>query len=121
MRILESLVEQSTLFAALVTPTPNWEAFDSDQLEIIWATTDYNTMSQAPKEIVPPHTSLICSRWDPFTILEGPGLYPPIVPQQQLGGSPSSQVNGAYYDTMAFSGVSPFTSFFDGGGTSFGG
>jgi len=121
LQILERLVKQSAVSAALVTPTPDWEAFDSDQLEIIWATTDYNTMSQAPKEIVPPHPSLVYSPWDPFTVLEGSGLYPPIVPQQQLGRSPSSPANRAYYNTMAFSGVSPFTSFFDGGETSFGG
>lgn len=120
LRMLESLVKQSALSAELITATPNWASFDSEQLETIWATIDYNTMSQAPKERKVLLPSACHSALDAIKGLEGFGTFPITTTQPNpLGSALHGDVD--YYDTMEFTKMSPFASFFDGGGTSFGG
>ena len=118
--MLENLVKQSPLSAELITATPNWASFDSEQLETIWATIDYNTMSQAPKESKALLPYACHSAWDTIKGLERFGTFPTTTTQPDLLGS-TLHGDVDCYDTMAFTKMSPFASFFDGGGTSFGG
>ncbi len=120
MLSLEKLAEQSKLSATLLTHNPEWAALDSEQLEKLRATVDYNTMSQAPKDSKQAHKSTGFFPWDPFTVAEGFGSHTSSPFQQHLAGS-TSLVNGTYDDALAFNVMSPFTSFFNGGGVNFGG
>ncbi|KAN0091869.1 Fungal specific transcription factor domain containing protein [Hyaloscypha variabilis] len=120
LRILEKLVKQSTLSPQLITATPDWGALDKDQLETIWATIDYNTMSEAPKEHKAPLPAAVRPTWDAFKNLGDSSVNVPTVTQpDQSGINLYGDVD--YFDAMAFTRMSPFASFFDGGGTSFGG
>lgn len=78
-------------------------------------------MSQEPKETMIPHVSLVYSPWDSYTGMEGFDVYQTNASQQQLVRSSRPQAYGSYYESMAFAGMSPFSSFFDGGGANFGG
>ncbi|KAL5317010.1 hypothetical protein ACEPPN_016063 [Leptodophora sp. 'Broadleaf-Isolate-01'] len=114
---LDNLAAQSALSATLLGPDPDWEAFDSDQMEILRATLDYNTMSQPPKDSTIPHKSIVPSPWNPFTNFDTFNNYA-LTPH--LNGT-GSYMPGGYVDSAGFNMMSPFTSFFEGGGANFGG
>jgi hypothetical protein len=98
----------------LITATPDWGAFDKDQLETIWATIE------APKEHKAPLPAAVRPTWDAFKNLGDSSVNVPTVTQpDQSGINLYGDVD--YFDAMAFTRMSPFASFFDGGGTSFGG
>lgn len=88
-------------------------------MENIWATLDYNTMSEGPKGSPRPQTTISHAAWDIFAGLEASPSS--TVPLHQHPHNAGFQGLNMPYDTMAFAGLSPFTSFFDGGGVNFGG
>lgn len=118
---LDKLAAQSKLSATLLGPNPDWQSFNVDQMEVIRATIDYNTMSQAPKDTTLPAAALIPSPWNPFVGHDSFNNYASPPYQHHPIGS-NSDIYGAYNDSMGFNMMSPFTSFFEGGGgANFGG
>jgi len=91
-------------------------------METIRATIDYNTMSQAPKDTTLPTAAMIPSPWNPFVGLDGFNNNFASTPYQQHPMGSDPYMYGAYNDSMGFNMMSPFTSFFEGGGgVNFGG
>ena len=118
---MENLAAQSSNSKTLLSVSPHWRNLGSDQVENLWASVDYTTMSQCFKSTASPSFdpfSPTC--WNPLLELDGYTNAYTSQPKspQSLEATATTSVSTPRGDRYTIEGISPFISFFGGTSTS---
>jgi hypothetical protein len=116
---MENLAAQAANSKTLLSVSPQWQNLDSDQVENLWASVDYTTMSQCFKSTESPSfDSFSPTCWNPLLALDGyaNAYTSQLKSPQSLKATATTSVSTLRGDRYTMERMSPYISFF--GGTS---